>query len=81
MYVPCHNITEVLFSVLPNYEYNCCICRLDSELRRWIGVDHESEKLTKQPEPELKSLGELLLPLPTTELPSRKFNPKRKIRM
>lgn len=55
--------------------------RLDSELRRWIGVDLESEKLTQQPEPELKSLGELLLPLPTTELPFRKFKPKRKVQI
>jgi hypothetical protein len=55
--------------------------RLDSELRRWIGVDLELEKSTHQPTPERKSLGELLLPLPTTELPSHKFKPKRKVRM
>jgi hypothetical protein len=70
-----------LFLVLSYYEYDCHIYRLDSELRRWIGVDLDSEKLTQQSAPELKSLGELLLPLPTTELPSRKFKPKRKVRM
>ncbi|KDR16855.1 Cyclic AMP-dependent transcription factor ATF-6 beta [Zootermopsis nevadensis] len=52
--------------------------RLDSELRRWIGVDLESENLTHQPKPEVKSLGELLLPVPTTKPQSHKFKPKTK---
>ncbi|KAJ9600901.1 hypothetical protein L9F63_000944, partial [Diploptera punctata] len=52
--------------------------RLDSELRRWIGVDLESENLTKQPEPEVKSLSELLLPPPTAKPPTNKLKPKKK---
>ncbi|GFG40893.1 hypothetical protein Cfor_01456 [Coptotermes formosanus] len=52
--------------------------RLDSELRRWIGVDLESENLTQQPESEVKSLGELLLPFPATKPPFHKLRPKRK---
>lgn len=52
--------------------------RLDSELRRWIGVDLESENLTQQTESEVKSLGELLLPFPATKQPFHKLKPKRK---
>jgi hypothetical protein len=52
--------------------------RLDSELRRWIGVDLESENLTQQRPSEVKSLGELLLPLPAMKPPFHKLKPKRK---
>jgi hypothetical protein len=51
---------------------------LDSELRRWIGVDIESENSTQQPGSEVKSLGELLLPFPATKLPFHKLKPKTK---
>lgn len=52
--------------------------RLDSELRRWIGVDIESENLTQQPRSEVKSLGELLLPFPATKPPFHKLKQKTK---
>jgi len=52
--------------------------RLDNELRRWIGVDIESENLTQQPGSEVKSLGELLLPFPATKPPFHKLKPKAK---
>jgi hypothetical protein len=55
--------------------------RLDSELRRWIGFDIESENLTQQPGSEVKSLGELLLPFPATKPPFHKLKPKTKQQM
>ncbi|PSN41901.1 hypothetical protein C0J52_06801 [Blattella germanica] len=55
--------------------------RLDSELRRWIGVDFEVENSTKVPEPELKSLSELLLPAPISKPQTNKFKPKKKQRI
>jgi hypothetical protein len=70
---------EILFPALPNYKWTHCLPdRLDSELRRWIGVDIESENLTQQPRSEVKSLGELLLPFPATKPPFHKLKPKRK---
>lgn len=65
---PCLIISELI--VVPN--------RLDSELRRWIGVDIELENLTQQPGSEVKSLGELLLPFPATKPPFHKLKPKTK---
>jgi hypothetical protein len=74
-------------SILWKYYFQPCLIisepvvvpdRLDSELRRWIGVDIESENLTQQPGSEVKSLGELLLPFPATKPPFHKLQPKRK---